>query len=79
MTSLMSVTEASRALATEFGVNSSPHELSNLIYRRVLGPDVADMIGGRRMLSRESLPVVADLIRQRRSAFGGVSLTEQTA
>jgi hypothetical protein len=65
MKDFLSVTEISCELASEFGLSVSPHEISNLIYRRVLGPDVARMIGGRRMLSRESLPAVADLIRQR--------------
>jgi hypothetical protein len=70
MKDFLSVTETSRELASEFGLSVSPHELSNLIYRRVLGPDMAHMIGGRRMLSRESLPAVADLIRHRCPAAG---------
>ena len=65
MTDLMSVTEASSELASEFVLHVTPHELSNMIYRRVVGADLAHMIGGRRMISRESLPVVAALIRQR--------------
>ena len=65
MTDLMNVTEASRELGREFGLHVTPHELSNMIYRRVVGPDLAHMIGGRRVLSRENLPAVAALIRQR--------------
>lgn len=65
MKDYLSVTEASRELAAEFALSVSPHELSNLVYRRVLGPNLAHMIGGRRMFSREDLPRVADLIRRR--------------
>lgn len=76
MTDWMNVTEASRELATEYRLHVTPHELSNMIYRRVLGPGLAHMIGGRRVLSRESLPMVADLLRQRRPVPDGEGQTE---
>lgn len=78
MTDLMNVTEASRELATVFGLQVTPHELSNMIYRRVVGPDLAHMIGGRRVLSRESLPRVADLIRRRAQSPAPERGPEQT-
>lgn len=62
----LTVTEACRRLATEHGVIVSPHELSTLLYRRVLGPELAPMIGGRRMIHPRDLTLIAAAIRGRK-------------
>jgi len=62
--SYLSVSEAARRLGAR------PQDISGLLYRRVLRDDLCPVIGGRRMIPEDYLPLVAQALRraQRRVA-----------
>jgi hypothetical protein len=61
----MIVSEVARELTDRFGVVVRPREITNLFYQRRLSDDRCPILGGRRVISREYLPVIEGVLRER--------------
>lgn len=60
----LSVGDAAREIAAEFGVALNPKVLSDLIYQGHVNAACCPLIGGRRMISRDYMPWVVSALRR---------------
>jgi hypothetical protein len=65
MTDLMFVGEATRELLAQYGIAARPQDLSNLLYRRALPTELCPLVGNRRVIPRDVLPLIASCLRAR--------------
>lgn len=65
MKNCLTVSEAAREMSRETGVEVHPRDISDLFYQRVLPDDAGPIIGGRRLIARETLPVILKALRDR--------------
>ena len=61
----VSVSEAARELSEQFGITVRPQDITNLFYRRELRDDACPIVGGRRLIPRDHLAVIAKRLRRR--------------
>jgi hypothetical protein len=59
------VSDAARELTVHEGVVVSPKVLTDLYYRRVLDDVYCPIVGGRRLIPADYLPVLARVLRSR--------------
>lgn len=60
----LTVSEAARVLGRR------PREISDLFYQRVLSDELCPVVGGRRFIPRDYLPVIEEALRRDRQAQG---------
>jgi hypothetical protein len=65
MTDTMIVSEVARELTDRFGVVVRPRAITNLFYQRLLSDDRCPILGGRRVIARDYLPVIEGVLRER--------------
>jgi hypothetical protein len=61
----VSVSQAIQELNEQYGLTVHPQDLSNLFYRRELRHDLCPIVGGRRLIPRDYLPLIAATLQQR--------------
>jgi len=59
------VGEAARELSSDLGVAVKPRQITTLFYERELRDDLCPIVGGRRLIPRSYLPMIASAIRRR--------------
>jgi hypothetical protein len=62
---MLSVGEAATELTADLGTVVKPKWISTLFYDRELRDDMCPLVGGRRLIPRGYLPMIAAAIRQR--------------
>ena len=62
------ISEASEELTAMLGSEVRPSYLTHLFYRGLLGDDRCPVVGGRRVIPRDYLPVIASFLRDRAAA-----------
>ena len=65
MTHQLTVTDAASELSEQTGVMIRPRDISDLLYKRVLDTGICRIIGDRRMIPRDYLPTVLEVLRCR--------------
>ena len=65
MNERLTVTEATQALSEQAACSISPRLISDLLYRRILDTARCPIVGDRRMIPRDYLPTVLDVLRRR--------------
>jgi hypothetical protein len=65
MIDYLSVSEAARQLSEEHGIEVRPQDLSNLLYHRAIPDGLCPMVGGRRLVPRDCLPVIVAALLDR--------------
>ncbi len=63
MSQLMTVSEVARELEHELGMAIRPRTISDLFYQRQIPDELGPIVGGRRLIPREALPRICDLVR----------------
>lgn len=66
MTERVTVSEVARLLAVELGGEIRPREISDLFYQRTLAEQLGPLVGGRRMIALNDLPLVKAAVLARR-------------
>ena len=61
----LTVTAAARDIAAQAGVKVRPRDISDLLYKQVLDVDRCPIVGDRRMIPRDYLPTVLEVLRAR--------------
>lgn len=61
----LTVSEAARELSGTCGGVVRPRDISDLFYQRELRDDLCPLVGGRRMIPTDYLPLIADQLRRR--------------
>jgi hypothetical protein len=70
MTKFFGVSEAVRELQSQYGEEVEPRVLTNLFYQRRLDSHRCPIIGGRRLIPHDYLPVILRTLRERGSNRG---------
>ena len=65
MTKFLSVSEAARRLGAK------PQDISELLYRRLLGEDLCPIVAGRRLIPEEHLDAVRSMLQAHGRQVGG--------
>jgi hypothetical protein len=65
MPDYLTASDAARELTSQTGQQVSPRAISTLLYERALRDDLCPIVGGRRMIPRDYLPVVLMALRRR--------------
>lgn len=65
MSDFVTVSEAARILEQTLGVSVRPRTLSDLFYRREFPDTLAPIVGGRRLIPRDSLPSILNVLKRR--------------
>jgi hypothetical protein len=61
----MTASEVARMVEAELGIAVAPRLISDLFYQRTLPEHLAPIIGGRRLISPEALPLIKEFIQKR--------------
>ena len=61
----LTVTEAASELEEQAGVTVRPRDISDLLYKRILDVNRCPILGDRRMIPRDYLPTVLEVLRMR--------------
>ena len=66
MTDFITVSEAARELEAQFGLSIPPRAISDSFYQRRLPESLGPIVGGRRLINRDALPQIAEILCQER-------------
>lgn len=67
MPELLTVSDASRRLSEQLGEEVKPRAISTLFYQRELRDDLCPIVGGRRLIPVDYLPLIVMALRRRGS------------
>jgi hypothetical protein len=62
----LTATHAASELSAQVGVMIRPRDISDLLYKRILDVNRCPIVGDRRMIPRDYLPTVLDVLRTRK-------------
>jgi hypothetical protein len=65
MSEHLTATHAATELSAQAGVTVRPRDISDLLYKRILDVDRCRIVGDRRMIPRDYLPTVLEVLRMR--------------
>lgn len=65
MTEQLTATDAAIELSLQTGVTIRPRDISDLLYKRVLDVGRCPIVGDRRMIPRDYLPTVLEVLQSR--------------
>jgi hypothetical protein len=65
MSEQLTVTDAASVLSAQAGVTVRPRDISDLLYKRVLDVNRCPIVGDRRLIPRDYLSVVLEILRVR--------------
>ena len=65
MEKCLTVSEAARALGAKYGIVIAPKILTDLFYRRDLDDSDCPIVGGRRLIPVDYMPVMESVLRRR--------------
>jgi hypothetical protein len=61
----LTATHAASELSAQAGVTVRPRDISDLLYKRILDVNRCPIVGDRRMIPRDYLPTVLEVLRDR--------------
>ncbi len=65
MSQQLTVTDAADELSAQAGEMIRPRDISDLLYKRILDVNRCPIVGDRRMIPRDYLPTVLEVLRMR--------------
>ena len=65
MSDPMTVSDVARELSGRLGMDVGPRDITDLFYKRLLRDDLCPVVGGRRLIPRDYLPEILDVLRAR--------------
>ena len=77
MSSQITVSDVTRKLREEFGVDVPPRSISDLFYSRELDDRQCPVVGGRRLIPTSYLPTIVQVVRKRGWLTPGKEVPDQ--